>query len=387
MKTANQQLFDLQVEHLIASRRYENSTNRLIEEASKRHRSWLARLVGAEKVEDKAVRTEIQRYVGELYATADNSITDYLGAELDFQTKALRKVVGDFYEPTLPSRAELAARIRKTPLRLGGQSYNVLSKSFEGVNQAQYARVSTLIRRGIAEGTSKSDLVAQVVKSAKLSETQAKTLVSTNLSQAETFAKQALVAANPALLSGLVFTAILDSRTSTTCSSYDGLFQSVDNVKVQPPLHYNCRSKLIPVLKSKEQLVGVEGVDQEALAAQEPGYLSGALPFKENFGDWLRRQTVADQVKHLGSEEKAALFQKGTLSISDFFSATGNSVSIATLRTLDNLATFFTPTRQRQKATPLAALEGVSRPHRLLQSKDVRKGLEDLYIQIGRAHV
>ena len=88
------------------------------------------------------------------------------------------------------------------------------------------------------------------------------------------------------------------------------------------------------------------------------------------------------QVKHLGDEQKAGLFQKGALDVSAFTTAKGNALSIAALRKRDNARTFFFPTRQ--KAVELAQSEGfivnVARPYDLLRNVEAQKELKALLI-------
>lgn len=378
MKTANQRLFDLQVEHFLITRRYEESTKRLLEEAGGRHKSFLRNLIKREPDNYPKLRTEVDRYVNELYATSRTSITDYLGAELDFQTGSLRKVTEGVHPVRSVNRAELERELLGSRLQLNGKKYNQLSKSFEGLSKSQYLKVSSGIRKGLVAGAGEAELVANAMKVTGITETQARTLVVTNMSHAETLIKEKVAEANKDLVSGLIFTAILDGRTSTICSSNDGLFQSINNIKVRPPLHYNCRSKLVPMLRSKDQLLA-NGVSPTKLDAQEPGYFTGELPSKETFSDWLRRQTTADQARHLGSEEKAALFQQGTLPVGEFFSVSGSPIGIATLRKLDNLATWASPVWQRAN-TSRPTLQSVNRPYKLMQSTQLRKNLEDLYV-------
>lgn len=49
------------------------------------------------------------------------------------------------------------------------------------------------------------------------------------------------------------FSAILDDRTSDICESLDGKIYAADDPiwgTITPPLHYNCRSQIVPVYKT-----------------------------------------------------------------------------------------------------------------------------------------
>jgi len=57
------------------------------------------------------------------------------------------------------------------------------------------------------------------------------------------------------IMAGEMFSAIIDERTTDICSALDGqvfIYGDPDIARYTPPLHYNCRSQLIPVTKYEE---------------------------------------------------------------------------------------------------------------------------------------
>jgi SPP1 gp7 family putative phage head morphogenesis protein len=57
----------------------------------------------------------------------------------------------------------------------------------------------------------------------------------------------------PGSIKGYVFAAVLDGTTTDICTAYDGQAFAVDDPNLpQPPLHYNCRSQLIPVFDDEQ---------------------------------------------------------------------------------------------------------------------------------------
>jgi SPP1 gp7 family putative phage head morphogenesis protein len=379
----SQELFDLNIEHLLLTRRYGAATALLLEKAGNRHRSFLSKILKRDLKDRKEIEREVTRHVRELYALSSNSITDFVGSELDFQTNSLRKVSGGWYDVATVNRGEIEKAITKSPLKLFSETkqYGDLEKSFNSIGSSSMTRINLSIRKGIAEGRAEDLIIQDVLKTTKLTENQAKSLVATHLTQAETTIKEKVLEANSDLVSGLVFTAILDSRTSEICSRYDGLFQTKENLKVRPPLHWRCRSTLVPVLKGKKELLASNSprINQELLASQPDGNLPGSLPLKETFSDWLRRQPMATKLDKLGSEEKVALFEKGSLPLSDFISGKGNPIGIAALRLKDNLLTYFNPIRILDK-DPQSAFLDINRPFQLLRSKQAQKDLVDLIV-------
>jgi SPP1 gp7 family putative phage head morphogenesis protein len=378
-----QELFDRQIEHLLTIRRYQDAANLLIDKASNRHRSFLKKILGKDLKDRLALEREVTRYVQELHALGSNAVSDFIGAELDFQTNNLRRSVGDFYSVNSVNRGQLAREITSQPLKLFNEtkSHPTMVKSFENVGGAELTRINLTIRRGIAAGEVEDEIIKKVLQTTKLTDNQAKTLVTTHMTQADNIVKQKVLEANKDVYSGYVFTAILDSRTSEICSRYDNLFQSADNLKVRPPLHWRCRSVLVPVLKSKKEISRStnDRVNKERLAAVADNSLSGALPIKETFSDWLIRQPMATKVDKLGSEERVALFERGALGLTDFFSNLGRPLDISAVRMKDNLLTFFSPVSIRDK-DPQAVFLNVARPFQVVRSAQVQKDLADLIV-------
>jgi len=380
----SQELFDRQVEHMILTRRYSESARVLIEREAKRHRLSLRKLLKKDfREKNPDLQREVTKHVQELYGLSRSSVDDFLGAEIDFQTNSLKRSVKDFYRVQTPSRGELAQAITREPLKLAfeDRSHGTMQKAFGAIGTKQLTTVQLKIRRGIADGKPQKDIINDVMKTTRLTENQAKTLVSTNMTRAEQAVKERLYDDNAGIINGFVFTAILDSRTSTLCSSYDGLFQTRDNLKVRPPLHWNCRSTLVPVLKSKTVLMESNDprVNKEVLGRLADNKLPGSLPLKESFSEWLGRQSHDTKRKYLDSDEKVALFENGALDLTKFFTAKGNPISLAALRVQDNLLTWFSPTRQL-KTDPSSVFLEVSRPHQLVNSSKMKKTLKALVI-------
>lgn len=383
--TYNQQLFDSQIEHLLYTKRYQEATRLLIEKAGVRHRGVLSRIF---KKQDKLaitkdVEDEVKRFGQEILSTGKNSVADYIGAEVDFQANSVRKLVKDWATVNSPNRGELARAITGSPLKLfsNEKTYGTMDELFSGISSDELTRLNLKVRKGIAAGENPDTIIKGLLETTKLSEHQAKTVVNTNFSQAETIVKEKVLQENAHILKGLVFTAILDSKTSAICSRYDGLVQTADRVTVRPPLHWNCRSTLVPMLKSKQELLeSTSGyLNQDALAGVPDNLLNGLAPIKEDFSAWLRRQPMEVKLRHLGSEEKVALLEKGALNLKDFFSGAGNPISLAALRVKDNLLSYVWPFSTAAKEA-VQGLQTVTRPYHLVRSDKIQKQLADIFV-------
>jgi SPP1 gp7 family putative phage head morphogenesis protein len=95
----------------------------------------------------------------------------------------------------------------------------------------------------------------------------ATTIINTSLASAYNEARMSLFAKvtdptgrKPGSIIGYVFAAIIDSRTTDICQSLDGkAFAADDSSLPQPPLHYNCRSQLIPVMSGEKPWTSESG--------------------------------------------------------------------------------------------------------------------------------
>lgn len=380
--TLTQDLFDRQVEHLLMTKRYQEAARLLIDKETSRHKGTVSSMLRRDPKVNLELQREVARYVEQLHSIGTESIKDYIGAELDFQTNSLRKATGSWYTVQSSDRGLLARKITSTPLKLALETkqHGTIAEGFESLGQAHYTRISASIRRGIADGLTPDQVIANVVRQTGVTQSQATTLVNTNFSQAEALVKNDIAEKNSTVIKGMEFTAILDSRTSKLCSGYDGLIQPVDKIKIRPPLHWNCRSTLVPILKSKAQLLESNSplLDKSQLVGVPDYQLTGASPLKEDFTEWLRRQSMPTKLKYLDTEEKVTLFEQGQLKVSDFFNTLGRPISLAALRVKDNLLTLVGG--GEREVVVSKRLTSVTRPFQLTRSKETQSDLYDLII-------
>ena len=117
---------------------------------------------------------------------------------------------------------------------------------------------------------------------------------------------------NADVLTGVEFTATLDSRTTEICARWDGTVWNVDDPQKQtPPLHFNCRSVLVPV------------VDWEGLGIEPPAegkrVRGDGPPVRSSmtYEEWFRAKgdTASGRVEQdsIIGRSRAELFRKGDL--------------------------------------------------------------------------
>ena len=96
-----------------------------------------------------------------------------------------------------------------------------------------------------------------------------------------------------------------------------------------PPRHFNCRSSLIPVLKSFEEL-GLPKIDfPEGTRAS----IDGQIPADISFNDFLRGKSATFQNNLLGPA-KARLWRSNKITLKQLVDVRGNPLTVAELQLL-----------------------------------------------------
>lgn len=238
-------------------------------------------------------------------------------------SRAIRHVV-DFEAPP--------AQMLKSFAKSKPMDGEFLSEWFKSLSTRAKATVRKAIRNGIALGETEKEIAQRVLGAAKgkggaLSATKSglEGIARTAITHTSAQARQATFAENADVIESVLWVSTLDDRTTPLCQSLDGRTFPV-NEGPRPPAHFNCRSTVVPVLKSWKEL----GID---LAEAPPGTraaLGGAMPETATYEDWLRKQDDKTKRRVLG-KERARLFDEGR-SFKSLFREDGTYLSLAELR-------------------------------------------------------
>lgn len=164
---------------------------------------------------------------------------------------------------------------------------------------------------------------------------QAEMLVRTSVQTASMTARNALFAKNKDVMNGIQQISTLDTRTSLICIAYDHATWTLAGKPIKPttlpykngtPRHWGCRSTIVPLLKTAEEL----GLDLK-LPPRMRESMDGAVAADTTFGDWLASRSVVQQNKLLGVG-KADLWRKGEITLNDLLDQRGNSLTLGQLR-------------------------------------------------------
>ena len=155
---------------------------------------------------------------------------------------------------------------------------------------------------------------------------QAEGIARTAINYIANRAHMAVYEQNDDVLTGVEFTATLDSRTTQICARWDGTVFKVDDPKKQtPPLHFNCRSVLVPV-------VDWNGLGIEPPAEGTRASATGQRPSSLTYEEWFREKNDSPagraQQDSIIGPTRARLFREGRLTFRDMI---GNDNRVLTL--------------------------------------------------------
>ena len=160
---------------------------------------------------------------------------------------------------------------------------------------------------------------------------QSRAVVATMVNHAANVSRGLFATANRALVQNERYVAVLDSRTTLRCAGLDGEVFA-ENEGPQPPLHYNCRSIRVPIIKPEFVSERFRG---NRTATGLAGQRQTVSP-RTTFTSWLKQQPVEFRDEFFGKfangAEKRRLFDYGGLSPNDFIDPSGAQMSLTELR-------------------------------------------------------
>lgn len=267
--------------------------------------------------------TQLLAQIRAINAEAHAEIANRLGEGLEAQatyegewTGELARRVGVRGDFVTPSAARLKALVYRSPFAGG-----VLKDTVRRLEASGFERMKRALQIGLVQGESTDQIVRRITGSADLRYADGVTavnrrgverIVRTATTHINVATQREIMAANPALYRGWLFVAVLDERTSLVCMGNSGRVFPVDSGPF-PPLHFYCRSTILPLLASNPE-----------------------DPKMRNYEQWLREQPDDVQRRILG-KTRFDLWKQGGLNLKHFVDG-GRALTIAELRAWDEQA-------------------------------------------------
>ena len=185
-------------------------------------------------------------------------------------------------------------------------------------------KLRSAVNRMVTDGRTAQQATADFMDVFNGSRRNAKSLILTAHSAVTSQARQSMYDANNDIIQGVYQLSTLDSRTSAICRVRDGLKWDKDKKPIghnqefkQPPLHYRCRSVLLPL---------IDGMTHSTRASQD-----GQVPANMTYEQWLKRKSQSEQDEILG-KGKAQMWRDGVITFSDMVDQTGREISLQDLK-------------------------------------------------------
>lgn len=202
-----------------------------------------------------------------------------------------------------------------------------------GLNADQKKRLERELKIGASLGETTPMLAQRIAHVLEKNKRDATAIALTGAGAIVSEIRQAFFEANDDVIKCYKYQATLDTRTSALCRAYDGLTWDKDykpighNFPFRKPrvnTHFNCRSTIIPVTKSWDEL-GIEGMDSASDRTRSS--MNGYVPQDMTFNDWLKTQSPETIEKTLG-KGRAELFMQGKITMRDLITQQGRSINL-----------------------------------------------------------
>ena len=245
-----------------------------------------------------------------------------------------------------PSGAKLWAKAKKTSLAGGA----LVESLFQQIPVVARQKVEYAIRDGINSGQTNQEIIKRIRgynKTIDGKKVHFDGIVDQSKSEIEsvvrTVRSHVAQQSSSAVYDELgyeyeKFLATLDGRTSKTCAFYDQQVFKRSEPHPVPPLHRNCRSRMIPV-REDGQLIGSRPfvMDERPvrdIPKAERNHLIGQLDANTSFKDFFKKTDDFFQKEWLGMT-RYQLYKSGKFDFDKFYDPDGRMYTLDELRKLD----------------------------------------------------
>ena len=369
-KDVIERLQDKVFEHAIDVNRFEESVRRkiigLIREMSDDINSILSDMSISPSVSDDkldALLKEVQTIITEAHTSAKNELRNELINFAPVEEKAVVNELNDSVQTVVFSQqmtpAQIAGIVDDTKIRGA-----LTSDWWDRLDQNTQNRIIKGIQLGMSEGESIEELKDRLLGKRtgqfetftvgdktkrrferkggwiSMTDREAESIVRTAVHKVSTDVREGTYQANDDVIDAIESVAVLDSRTTTLCASYDGLRWTLQGDPIgghgkrmiTPPRHWNCRSSHIPVISMLDEL------DNRALAKGKKipeairASVDGGQPQSTSMEKWLKRQSKTRQDRIVGGKAKGDLYRQGNLKLKDFTNRRGAPLTLEQLK-------------------------------------------------------
>lgn len=232
---------------------------------------------------------------------AVSSMGDVALLESSASLKLIKKAMPISIDMLAPSPVTLRSLVTTKPFE-----GKLLEDWFDSLSSTTKNRLQSAINTGVIRGESVVDIIRRVGPVKDLTRSNVEAIVRTSVSNITSAAREITYEENTDVIDQEQWHSTLDTRTTNTCKALDGKVFPIGKGP-RPPAHFNCRSVMVPVLKSWKDL-GIKGLKE--LKPSTRASMDGQVPDNLTYNDWLKDQPRSIQDEALGPE-RAEMFRNG----------------------------------------------------------------------------
>jgi SPP1 gp7 family putative phage head morphogenesis protein len=294
---------------------------------------------------------------GQVYSDIDDELeeelTELAVVESRNVIKTLTGVLGAAIAIKVLSKAEARDLVRQTLIE-GAQGRRWWAKQD---NQMRF-EFERRVREASMQGQALPDVLSSIrgTRAAGYNDgvtarmrRDATTLARTAFTSAVSMARMATYQKNADIIRGVQWLSVLDNRTSDICKALDGQAWTLEGEKLPgtvhdflgpPPAHFNCRSTLIPVLKSWDELNATSSrevrrrLKRAKLSHPVRTSLDGKLSGDMTYEQWLSKKDSKNpkMVRGILGPSRYTLWKEDKLKFTDLIDQSWNPLTVAELK-------------------------------------------------------
>lgn len=264
------------------------------------------------------VKTGVAASLSSYTVAVDASLAAIAIDTYQFEVKSLNNAFEDVElsgEIDDKKKAKIARLVSNTPLSVTGSEGKTVTDLFNELANNESNKYVNHIKLARYEGKTNQQIVQMIRGTRKngykdglmeVTARQAKTIVRTTVQHAAMQGKAEFASDNSDIIKGEQWLSTLDGRTSSQCRTLDQQIFELGKGP-RPPLHHNCRSTVLIVLK--DEYAGRGNINKRA---SKDGPVAN-----ESYYSWLKKQPKDFQDDVLG-ETRGQLLRSGGLSADKF---------------------------------------------------------------------
>ena len=261
----NERQLSLFIRHAFALERYGEKAVKLANPELRNVMLQVQQIVRARLPEESLLRDQALRemlpQVAQVLKPYNRKFAEDLVAQMSEHTPEIEKAAIDMIEragPVAPPRVGAGEVARSVETALNSKVNNTTIKKLFNVDgqdplsiwtKSNLGVIQSEVRKGIIDGSTTKQIADAIAPNAERRiRSQARAVARTAVQDYNRQVHEQVWDANADALEGLEyeFVAALDSRTCPTCAPQDGKqFPRRDQFDVQPPVHVNCRCRLV----------------------------------------------------------------------------------------------------------------------------------------------